>query len=145
MLGLGNNLDLVQKVQLLSIPHKTSNTQFHAQAISSPKHFRYKPVLKTEVPKTIMDHSSTVHDPAQCSAHGLVKNFILLNSRLKELFVEAKNPRIGVRTGQLWPSEVDAADSQGCVEIWAHPRFPFCSGFCLFGTQSSVSEGPKTP
>ena len=92
MLGLGNNLDLVKKVQFfLEIPHKTSNTQFFAQAICSPKHFGYKPVPKTEVPKIRTDHSSTVRDLAQCLAYILAENFILLNSRLNELSVESKN------------------------------------------------------
>ena len=138
-------MDLVHKVQILSIPHKTSNKQFLAQAISSPKHFRYKPIPKIEVPETKTDHFSTLCDPAQCLAHGLAENFILLNSRLNELSVESKNARIGVRTGKLWSSEVDTADSQGCAEIWAHPRLPFCSGFCLPETQCSVSNSPKTP
>ena len=72
---------------------------------------------------TRTDHSSTVHDPAQCSAQGLAENFILLNSRLDELSVESKNEIIGVRTRKLWLSEVDTADSQRCAEIWAHPPF----------------------
>ena len=101
MLGLGNNLDLVQKVQLVLTPHKTFNTQFPAQGRRNPKHFRYKPVPKTEVLETIMDHSSTVRDPAQCLAHGLDENFIFLNSRLNELSVESKNEQIGVRTRKL--------------------------------------------
>ena len=78
-----------------------------------------------------MDYSSTVCDPAQCSAYILAKNFILLNSRLDDLSVESKNARIGVQTRKLWSSKVDAADSQGCAKIWAHPRLPFCSGFLL--------------
>ena len=64
-----------------------------------------------------MDHSSTVRDPAQFSAHGLAENFILLNSRLKKLHVESKNEQIEVRMRKLWSSEVDVADSQGCAEI----------------------------
>ena len=130
MIGLENNLDLVQKVQILSIPHKTSNMKFPTQAIRSPKHLRYKPVLKTEVSETRTDNSSTICDPDQCSAHVLDDHFILLNSRLNELSVESKNARIGVRTRKLWLSEVDAADSQGCAEIWAHSHLPLCSGFC---------------
>ena len=145
MLGLGNNLDLVQKVQLLSIPHKTSNTQFLAQAIRNPKHFRYKPVLKIEVPETRTDHSSTISDPTQCSTHGLDENFILLNSRLNEIFVKSNNARIGVRTRKLWPSKVDVADSQGFAKFWAHPHLPFCSGFCSPKTQCLVSNSPETP
>ena len=145
MLDLRNNLDLVQKVQFLKIPHKTSNTQFPAQAICSLKHFGYKTVPKTEVPETRMDNSSTVRDSAQCLAYILAEHFILLNSRLEELFVESKNEQIGVRTRKLWSSKVDAADSQGCAEIWAHLRLPFCSGFCHSRTQYSVSDIPETP
>ena len=145
MLGLGNNLNLVQKVQLVSIPHKTFNTQFPAQAIHIPKHFRYNPVPKTEVLETIVDHSSTVHDPAKSLAHGLDEIFILLNSRLNELSIESKNVRIEVRTRKLWLFEIDAADSQGCAEIWVHPRLPFCSGFCCPKTQCSVSDSFETP
>ena len=145
MLGLGNNLDLVQKVQLVSRPYKTFNTQFPAQARRSPKNFRYKPVSKTKVPETRTDHSSTVSDPAQCSAHVLAKHFILLNSRLNELSVESKNARIGVHTRKLWSFKVDAANSQGCAEIWAHPRLPFYSGFCHPETQHSISDSPETP
>ena len=104
----------------LKIPHETSNTQLPAHVICSPKHFGYKPVSKIEVPEIEMDHSSTVRDLAQCSTYILVEHFILLNSRLNELSVESKNVRIGVRTRKLWPSKVDAADSQGCAEIWAH-------------------------
>ena len=83
-------MDLVQKVQLLSIPHKTSNTQFPAQAIHKPKHFRYKQVPKIEVPKTRTDHSFG-RDPAQCLAHSLAEHFTLLDFRLNELSVEFKN------------------------------------------------------
>ena len=82
-----------------------------------------------------MDYSSTIRDPDLCLAYILVENFILLNSRLNELSVDFKNVRIGVRTRKLWPSKVDVADSQGCAEIWAHPRLPFCSGFCHSRTQ----------
>ena len=74
----------------------------------------------------------------------LAEHFILLNSRLNELSVESKNVQIGVRKGKLWSFEVDAADSQGCAEIWAHPRLPFCSGFCYPGTQCSVLDSPET-
>ena len=105
--------------------------QFPAQAIRSPKHLSYKPIPKIEVPETRIDHSSTIRDPAQCSAHFLAENFILLNSRLNEISVESKNVQIGVRTGKLWPSEVDVANSQGCAEIWTHPCLPLCSGFLL--------------
>ena len=131
MLGLENNLDLVQKVQLESIPNKTFNTQFPAQAICNPKHFRYKPVPKIEVPKTRTDYSSTVLDPAQCSTHGLAKNFFLLNSRLNKFYVELKNLRTEVWTRKLWPSEVDVADSQGCAEIWAHPVCHYARDFVI--------------
>ena len=68
----------------MSIPHKTFNLQFHAQAIRNPKHFRYKPVPKIEVPETRTDYSSTVRDPAQCLAHGLAEHFIILNPRLND-------------------------------------------------------------
>ena len=91
--------------------------QFPTQAICSPRYIGYKPVSKTEVPETRMDHSSTIRDLAQYLAYILVENFILLNSRLNELSLESKNARIGVRTRKLWPSKVDAADSQGCAEI----------------------------
>ena len=64
-----------------------------------------------------MDHSSTVCDPAEFSTHDLADHFILLDSRLNELFVESKNMRIEVRTRKVWLSEVDAIDSQGCEEI----------------------------
>ena len=144
MLGLRNNLDLVQKVQIFYIPHKTSNTQFPAQSICSPKHFGYKPIPKTEVPETRLDYSSTVHDLEQCSAYILAEHFILLNSRLDKIFVESKNARIGIRTRKVWSSKVDAVDSQGCGEIWVHPRLPFCSGFCCPETQCSISDSPKT-
>ena len=117
MLGLRNNMDLVQKVQFLKIPHKKSNTHFPSQAIRNPKRFSYKPIPKTEVPETRKDHSSTFHAPDQCSAHILADHFILLDSRLNKLSIESKNVQIGVRTEKLWPSEVGAADSQGCVEI----------------------------
>ena len=130
MLSLRNNLDLVQKVQFLKIPHKKSNTQFPAQAICSPKHFDYKLVPKTEVPETKKDYSSIVRDPDQCLAYLLAEKFILLNSILNKLSVESKNARIGVQTRKLWASKVDAIDSQGYAEIWAHSRLPFCSGFC---------------
>ena len=106
-------MDLAQKVQFVSIEHKTFNTKFPAQAIRSPNHLRYKPVPKTEVPETIMDHSSIVRDSAKCSAYNLADHFILLNFRLNELFVESKNARIEVRTRKLWQSKVVAADSQG--------------------------------
>ena len=145
MLGLRNNLDLVQKVHFFKIPHKISNTQFLAQAICSPKNFDYKPVPKTEVSETRTDYASTVRDPAQCSVYILAEHFILLNSRLDELSVESKNERIGVRTRKLWPSKVEAADSQGCAEIWAHPRLPLCSGFSHPRTQCRVSDSPETP
>ena len=130
---------------MLSMPHKTSNTQFPAQAIRNPKHFRYKPVLKTEVLETRKDHSSTVLDLAQCSTHGLAEHFILLNSRLNEIFIESKNTRIGVQMRKLWSSEVDAVDSQRCAKIWVHPCLPFCSGFCRPETWCSVSDSPETP
>ena len=129
----------------MEITHKTSNTQFPTQAICSPKHFGYKPVPKTEAPETKTDYASTVRDPTQCSIYILAEKFILLNSRLDELSVECKNARIGVRTRKLWPSKVDAADSQGCAEIWAHHRLPFCSGFYHPRTQCSVSDSPETP
>ena len=87
-----------------------------------------------------MDHSSTVSDPT----HILDEHFILLNSRLNELSVESKNVQIGVRTGKLWPSEVDAADSQGCADIWAHPHLLFYLGFCYPGTQCSILDSPET-
>ena len=113
MLGLGNNLDLVQKFQLVSIPHKTS---------SNPKHLRYKLVPKTEVLEIRKDHSLTVRDPTQCLAHVLDDKFILLNSRLKDLSLQSKNAQIGVRTRKLWPSEVDAADLQGWYgNLGTHP------------------------
>ena len=128
----------------MSRPYKTFNTQFLAQAKRSPKHFRYKPVPKTEVPETKTNHSSTVRDPAQWSAHVLAKHFILLNSRLNELSVESRNARIGVHTRKLWSSKVDAADSQGCAEIWAHPYLSFYSGFCHPETQCSVSDSLET-
>ena len=128
----------------MSIPHKTFNTQFPAQAIHGPEHFRYNLVPKTEVRETRTDNSSTIHDPAQCSAHVLSEKFILLNSRLNLLFVESKNASIGVPTRKLWLSEVDAADSQGCAEIRAHPRFPFCPDFLNYGTSCSASMVPGT-
>ena len=78
MLGLENNLDLVQKVQFLYLPHKISNTKFPTQAIRILKRFSYKPIPKTEVPETRNDHSSTFRDPDQCSAHVFTDNFILL-------------------------------------------------------------------
>ena len=87
--------------------------QFPAQAIRSPEHFRYNLVLKTEVPETITDRSSVVHDLAHWSDHDLAKQVILLNSRLNELSVESKNAQIGVQTGKLWSSEVGTADLQG--------------------------------
>ena len=73
------------------------NTKFPSQDIRSPEHFRYNQVPKTEVPETRTDCSSIVHDPAHCSENILAKNFILLNFRLNEIFVESKNPQIGVR------------------------------------------------
>ena len=145
MLSLGNNLDLVKKFQFFKLPHKTSNTQFHDQAIHSPKHFSYKPIPKIEVPKTRKAHSSTFRDPTQYSDHVLAKNFILLNFRLNEISVESKNVQIRFQTGKLWSSAVDAVDSQGCVKIWAHPRLPFYSGFCYPVTQCLVLDSPKTP
>ena len=65
-------------------------------------------------------NSSTLRDPTQCSAYIFTDHLILLNFRLNELSVEFKNVRIGVWTRKFWPSEVVAADSQGCAEIWAH-------------------------
>ena len=129
----------------MSRPHKTFNTQFPASARRSPKNFRYEPVLKTEVPEIRTVHSSTVHDPTQCSSYILAKHFILLNSRLNDLSIESKNARSEVWIRKLWSSEVDAANSQGCVEMWAHPRLPFYLGFCCPGTQCSISDSPKTP
>ena len=138
-------IHIIISIFITHISHKTSNMQFPAQAIRNLKHFRYKSIPKTEVSKTKTDHSSTVRDPVQCSAHGLAENFILLNSRLNEIFIEFKNARIEVWTRKLWSSEIDAADSQGYAEIGAHPRLPFCSGFCRPGRQCSVSNSPETP
>ena len=59
-----------------------------------------------------MARSSTVCDQDHCSNHGFTDNFILLNSRLNEISVESKNMQIEVRTGKLWPSEVNVVDSQ---------------------------------
>ena len=128
----------------MSIPQKTFNTQFPAQAIHGPKHFRYNLVPKTEVLETRTNHSSTAQDPAQCSAHVVAKNFILLHSRLNYLFVESKNERIVVSTIKLWSSAVDEADSQGCAEIRAHTRFPFCPYLLSSGTPCSASVVPGT-
>ena len=83
-----------------------------------------------------MDYSSTIRDPAQCSAYILAKKFILLNSILNELSVESKNARNGVRTRKLWPSKVDVADSQGCAKIWAHPPFVILLG--ILPSQNTV-------
>ena len=112
-------------ISILSYKYITQkfNTQFLAQAIRSPKHFRYNLVLKTEVLETRMDRSLAVHDRDHCSAHVLAQHFILLNSRLNEIFVESKNAQIGVRTGKLWSSEVGAADfAWMCEIVWNSPK-----------------------
>ena len=85
--------------------------KFLAQAICCPKRFSYKPIPKTDVSKTRTNHSSTFRDLTQCSAHVFAEKFILLNSRLNELSVESKNMQIRFRTGKLWLSEVDGAES----------------------------------
>ena len=54
----------------------------------------------------------------------------------------SKNARIGVRTRKLWSSKVDAADSQGCVEILGTPPFVILLGILpsqntMFGLRQS--------
>ena len=141
MPDLRNNLDLVYKVHFF-----VNTTQNIQHTITCSSHMQYQAFrLQTgSVPETRTNYSLTVRGPSHCSSYIFPKTFILLNSRLNELSVESNNARIRVWTRKLIPSKVDTADSQGCEEIWAHPRLSFSSGFYCPETQCSVSDSPKT-
>ena len=89
-----------------------------------------------------MDRSSTLHDPTHFSAHILDEHFILLNSRLNKFSVESKNTQIGIRTGKLWPSEVDAADPQGWCGNSGIPSFSILPRFTQFRDTVLGLDGP---
>ena len=59
---------------------------------------------------------------AQKCEHQILFTGIWLNSRLKELFAESKHAQIEVHTRKLWSSEVEVADSHGCVKIVQTPK-----------------------